>query len=355
MQVVQRVGLERLKGMGVPIVPDLPAHEGFGPLAGIEAGMLSTKAEKVGVVACDLPNADPKLIAWLAGKLGDYEAVVPVVDPPQPLRAVYSRSCLPKLVAQLESEDKSVKAFLKQVKVAYVPESEWTQIADPKSLTVHLNEPKDLEGLNELAREVRFPIGRVLGFVGFSGSGKTTVTERLTKALTAKGYKVGVVKHHAHLDEEGKDSWRHQKAGAEIVGLVTPEGMALFLPEKGLTAEDAVEKLLHQESVDLVLVEGFKGSSFPKMVVLPKDIGEREAKQCLEDLLAQMPNPETVIGIISAVDPFSERQFPNEPKRIELPLSAHDDTEGLADFVEMVLMCEGDRTHKRELDEPKPS
>jgi len=66
----------------VPVVADLPAHEGFGPLAGIEAGLLNIKTQPpvprpsslvpfVGVVACDLPFADPNLLSWLAGQIGD--------------------------------------------------------------------------------------------------------------------------------------------------------------------------------------------------------------------------------------------------------------------------------------------
>jgi Molybdopterin-guanine dinucleotide biosynthesis protein A len=71
---------QRLQGMPAPIVADLPAHEGFGPLAGIEAGFLSIKTQSpvprpaslvpfIGVVACDLPLADPNLLYWLAEKM----------------------------------------------------------------------------------------------------------------------------------------------------------------------------------------------------------------------------------------------------------------------------------------------
>ncbi|MDW8026558.1 MAG: NTP transferase domain-containing protein, partial [Armatimonadota bacterium] len=102
-------------------------------------------AKVIGVVACDLPYAEPKLISWLAKKLTYAEAVIPVVNgEPQPLHAVYARSCLPKLVAQLESHDKSVMAFLNQIKAIYVPEVEWQVIADTRCLKVHINEPEDL-------------------------------------------------------------------------------------------------------------------------------------------------------------------------------------------------------------------
>ena len=57
---------------------------------------------------------------------------------------------------------------------------------------------------------------RVFGFAGWSGSGKTTLIERLIPRLVARGVTVSLVKHAHHefdIDQPGKDSWRHRKAG----------------------------------------------------------------------------------------------------------------------------------------------
>ncbi len=162
----------------------------------------------------------------------------------------------------------------------------------------------------------------VLAFVGFSESGKTTLIERLAKTLTIKGYKVGIIKHHAHVDEEGKDTWRYREAGAAIVGLVSPNGMALLLPEQCLTAEQAIERLLRQMAVDLVLVEGFKGSKLKKIAVLPDCVGEAEGERLLENLLTKIRDKSTVVGIVSPV------KLPSE-----LPQFTHDDINGLCDFI----------------------
>lgn len=322
--------LANIANIHANIAPDLPAHEGFGPLAGIEAGLLQTKAEVVGVVACDLPYAEPKLIKWLAKRMGAAEAVVPMLnDEPQPLHAVYARSCLPKLVAQLESQDKAVKSFLRHLEVLYVPQVEWQQVADKNCLAVHLNEPEDLQRWLEgevIGLELSTSCVPALALVGFSESGKTSLIERLAKALTEKGYKVGIIKHHAHVDEEGKDTWRCQRAGAAIVGLVAPDGMALFLPEQGLTAEQAIERMLRQEAVDLVLVEGFKGSSLRKLLILPSCPNGAEAQKQLEELLSQIPDKSTVVGIVSDVKLAIEfRQF------------AHDEVDKLCDFIQNFL------------------
>lgn len=121
-QVIVSGGLEeaakRLKRIIDPIVPDLPAHAGFGPLARIESCSLNADSKLLGVVACDLPFAELILISFLAEKIKDADAVVPLLNgEPQPLHAVYFRSCLPNLVAQLESKGKSVRSFSKRVKV----------------------------------------------------------------------------------------------------------------------------------------------------------------------------------------------------------------------------------------------
>jgi len=322
---------QRLKGIDAPIVADLPAHEGFGPLAGIEAGFLQTDAKLLGVVACDLPFADPKLLSWLSEQIGDADAVVPLVgDEPQPLHAIYSRSSLPHLVAQLESQDRSVKGFLKRLKVVWVDEAKWKEVADPSCLRAHLNEPEDLERWGVFSQQtkperhaLRFPLP-VLAFVGFSNSGKTTVMEQLLQRLKAKGYKVAVIKHHhGQIDTHGKDTWRFQQAGAEAVVLVASDGFALLSPKASLTAEQAIKHLTKHFPVDLVLVEGFKGSSLPKFVVLPPKATTEEARQLFSQLMAQIEDKSTVVGLIGHIE-----------ATLDLPQFSHDEIDRLCEFVE---------------------
>ncbi len=355
---------QRLKGLPVPIVPDLPAHEGFGPLAGIEACLLSIKTQSlaprpsspvpfIGVVACDLPFADPNLLSWLAAQIGGADAVVPIVDgEPQPLHAVYARSCLPHLVAQLESQDKSVKSFLRRLKVVWVSEEEWQKIADPICLKAHLNEPEDLKRWKiSSSTPCHSPFASrqspvAISFVGFSGSGKTMLIEQLVQRLTVKGYKVGVIKHHhgqrdmGHgakdigIDVEGKDTWRYRQSGAAITALVAPDGMTLFLPQENLTAEEAVERLTRQLPVDLVLVEGFKRSSLPKFIVLPPKMSAEDARQMLSQLLPQIDNPNTIVGLIGQVVPTHVPCPMSLVPLTDLPHFNHDEIERLCEFVE---------------------
>lgn len=69
--------------------------------------------------------------------------------------------------------------------------------------------------------------------VGRKNSGKTTLVVELVSHLSAQGHRVGTVKHthhHHELDTPGKDSYRHRKAGAAVVGILAPEMSAVFQP-----------------------------------------------------------------------------------------------------------------------------
>lgn len=118
--------------------------------------------------------------------------------------------------------------------------------------------------------------------VGASGSGKTTLIERLIPVLRSKGLRVGVMKHTHHrivFDKPGKDSWRAAEAGAEQVVLMTPDGFALmdYRPEPNL--EEVVARCF--EGVDIVLVEGCKGSKLPKIEVFRPE--HTALPMCLDD------------------------------------------------------------------------
>ncbi len=103
--------------------------------------------------------------------------------------------------------------------------------------------------------------------VARSGTGKTTLLERLLPELTARGLRVGVVKHHAHptpFDLPRKDTYRLEQAGAAVVVGACPVQVAVFRQEDGSADLDAVIAT-HLAEMDLVLVEGFKRGAHPKI------------------------------------------------------------------------------------------
>ena len=119
-----------------------------------------------------------------------------------------------------------------------------------------------------------------VAIVGNSGAGKTTLLERLIPALKQKGLRVGVIKHDAHrfdIDHPGKDSHRLTAAGADTMMITSGEKLAMV---KRHAASPPIEELLERyfSDVDLVLVEGFRGSSLPKIEVHRKEF--RSALLC---------------------------------------------------------------------------
>ena len=101
---------------------------------------------------------------------------------------------------------------------------------------------------------------------GYKHTGKTTLITKLIPILNEKGYKVAVIKHDGHDfegDVPGTDTYKHFQAGAY--------GTAVFSENKVLIhkkAQDVDEKILMQAfpEADIILLEGFKGSNYPKYI-----------------------------------------------------------------------------------------
>src|ERR1700752_3461589 len=117
----------------------------------------------------------------------------------------------------------------------------------------------------------------VLGIAGWSGSGKTTLITKLIPLLAARWVRVATLKpaHHAFdVDQPGKDSYEHRKAGASEV-IVSSARRWVQMHEVGDGAEATLPELLLKLSpCDLVLVEGFKSERHPKLEVFRESVGK---------------------------------------------------------------------------------
>ena len=117
----------------------------------------------------------------------------------------------------------------------------------------------------------------ILSFVGRSNSGKTTLIERVIAELVRAGYRIATIKHAGHgfdLDTEGKDSWRHKRAGASSVLVISKGSLAMFadVPEE-MKVEEVRDWFLNS-SYDLIIAEGWKSEGYPKIVVVREQVGE---------------------------------------------------------------------------------
>jgi molybdopterin-guanine dinucleotide biosynthesis protein B len=110
----------------------------------------------------------------------------------------------------------------------------------------------------------------LLGIAGAKHVGKTTLAAALIAELSARGLAVSSVKrahHGVDIDRPGRDSFRHRAAGAREVALVMPERWAVMGELRGAPAPSLAEIVARLAPCDLVVVEGFTQTPFPKIEV----------------------------------------------------------------------------------------
>jgi molybdopterin-guanine dinucleotide biosynthesis protein B len=163
----------------------------------------------------------------------------------------------------------------------------------------------------------------IISIVGKSDSGKTTLIEKLLPELTRRGHRVATVKHDVHgfeVDQEGKDSWRHKRAGAHTVIISSPQKVALIRDvEKDLTLNELREKLV--QDVDLILSEVYKKDIQPKIEIFRKEKHQELLCTPQDNLVAIVSDQTFDIGV---------------------PCFGLDDMKGLADFIERRFLAARD-------------
>ncbi|HLG88721.1 MAG TPA: molybdopterin-guanine dinucleotide biosynthesis protein B [Alphaproteobacteria bacterium] len=118
---------------------------------------------------------------------------------------------------------------------------------------------------------------RLVGIAGWSGSGKTTLLSKLIPVLIARGITVSTIKHAHHafdVDQPGKDSYAHRRAGATEVLVSSSNRFALMHELRGAPEPTLSDLLARLAPVDLVIVEGFKRDPIPKIEIHRPEVGK---------------------------------------------------------------------------------
>jgi molybdopterin-guanine dinucleotide biosynthesis adapter protein len=118
---------------------------------------------------------------------------------------------------------------------------------------------------------------RLIGLAGWSGAGKTTLLVRVIPLLVARGLRVSTIKHAHHafdVDRPGKDSFRHREAGASEVLVASANRFALMHELRGEPEPDLPALVARMAPVDLLLVEGFRSGTHPKLEVFRQANGK---------------------------------------------------------------------------------
>jgi molybdopterin-guanine dinucleotide biosynthesis protein MobB len=161
-----------------------------------------------------------------------------------------------------------------------------------------------------------------VSFVAKSGTGKTTLLEKVIVELKSRGWRVGAIKHDAHrfdIDHPGKDSHRLAAAGADTVLISSPEKLALI---KRHAAAPPIRELIatYFGDVDIVITEGFKQSDLPKIEV------HRQERSSTLLCRGEQHDP-TLIAVAS-----------DGPLELDVPVLDLNNVMAITDFVEQIFL-----------------
>ena len=153
---------------------------------------------------------------------------------------------------------------------------------------------------------------------GVKNSGKTTLITKLLPELKKRGLRVAVIKHDGHdfePDVPGTDSWKYVQAGAD--------GTCVFSSRKHMIIKYApapsVEELIGAfPEADLILLEGFKYSEYPKIEVIRK--GNSSESVC---------DPKYLLGIVTDL---TKEELDVNGEMLDIPLFGLEETERLTDY-----------------------
>jgi molybdopterin-guanine dinucleotide biosynthesis protein MobB len=139
----------------------------------------------------------------------------------------------------------------------------------------------------------------IVSIVGKSNAGKTTLLEKIIPELIKRRYRVATVKHDVHgfeIDHEGKDSWRHKKAGAHTTVISSPLRIALV---EDVDHDQTLEEIRKDyiKRVDIILTEGYKGNPFPKIEVFRSELKRTPLCKKEDNLLAIASDIKLDIGV----------------------------------------------------------
>lgn len=279
------------EALGVRVVrdaePDYP-----GPLAGLLAGLDATTTPWLAVVPCDAPLLPRSLLPRLASAIGDADvAVAHDGEHLHPVTALMRTGLAGDLARYLASGGHKVRDWYQRQRCVTVDFSDCPEAfanlntePDRCRIEAHLNVTRCLEEpmtagarhtMNQVAHTLPDTLDwpdmpPLLGIAAWSGTGKTTLLEKLLPKLRAQGLKVAVIKHAHHdfdIDTPGKDSHRLREAGAVpmLIASSTRIAMMIETPDREEADLSALVAMVRPHQPDLILVEGFKSWPLPKL------------------------------------------------------------------------------------------
>jgi len=135
----------------LPSFPDVIKN--VGPLGGIYTALKHCNTTHCLIIACDLPFLTKELIRLLYDQGLSYDVLaIDAGNGVEPLCAVYSKNCLPKIKKQIDAGNFRVTDFFSSVKTRVINIFHAKQILHP-NMFFNINTPEDLTAAEEMNDE----------------------------------------------------------------------------------------------------------------------------------------------------------------------------------------------------------
>lgn len=244
--------------MGFPVVYD--EHADIGPMEGICQILAHATEDYVFVCGADMPFIKKELVEYMAEFISsDYDCYCLVdEDHIHPLCAIYSKSMLPVIRAQIETGNYRLLNVLRNVRTKYI------------RLETSCFEKRIVRNINTREEYAGLKTPKVFCVSGIKDSGKTGLIVKLINEFIREGQSVAVIKHDGHeyvMDHEGTDTYRFTRAGAVSSAIFSDTQYSIHCRKK-TTVEELIARC---EGTDIVILEGMKESSYPKVEVVRKE------------------------------------------------------------------------------------
>lgn len=128
--------------LGLPVVDDLIPDSGA--LGGIHAALTTTQHSHLLVVACDMPFLNGDLLQFMRDLDHDADVLVPVLDRPHPLHAIYAATCLPLIERNLRASNNRVMGWWDAARLRRLSQEEIAQHDPMLRSCFNMNMPDDL-------------------------------------------------------------------------------------------------------------------------------------------------------------------------------------------------------------------
>lgn len=260
-----------MAALGLKQISDQYGH--IGPKGGIASGLSQCDADALFVAACDMPFIDQAAVERMLERFRENPGVIVAATGKKvhPLFGIYPKKVLPVLEEQIKKGDYRMMDVLNEVP------HEIVNFGEAAKALRNINTIEQYAGLNQKKKPIIFAVS------GYKNTGKTTLLTKVIPVLTARGYKVAVIKHDGHdfeSDVPGTDSYRHQKAGAYGTAVFSANRLMIAKEVKGI---DETQLFAAFPEADILLIEGLKNSPYPKYVcnypaqepISPEELADR--------------------------------------------------------------------------------